>query len=112
MVVRVHDHPIAAPSTQDDVIVRYLDQHLVVVEKPAMMTTIRHPEEMHWPKKRRQMQPTLDELLPGIVADLDPRSNRPSPSPKANRPAKGGKQPDAEADQTWTAAQTSCGPSA
>jgi 23S rRNA pseudouridine1911/1915/1917 synthase len=28
---------------------------------------LRHPEERTWPKRRRQLQPTLDEILPRII---------------------------------------------
>lgn len=67
-VVKLLAHSAAAPPKEEDVRIRYLDAHLVVVEKPAGMTTLRHPEERNWPKRRRQLQPTLDELLPRVVA--------------------------------------------
>lgn len=66
-VVKVLAEPLAGPPSDDDVIIRHVDPHLVVVEKPAGMTTIRHPEERNWPKRRRQLQPTLDEVLPRIL---------------------------------------------
>src|SRR5262249_241180 len=47
--------------------IRYLDAHVVVVEKPAGMTTMRHPEERDWPARRKQLQPTLDELLARLI---------------------------------------------
>ena len=42
----------------------HLDEHLVVVQKPAGVTTLRHREETDLPQRRKQLQPTLDELLP------------------------------------------------
>lgn len=66
-VVKLLEHPAAAPPKEEDVRVRFVDTHLVVVEKPAGMTTLRHPEERNWPRKRRQLQPTLDEILPRII---------------------------------------------
>lgn len=66
-VVKVLAHSAPAPPKEEDVRIRYIDAHLVVVEKPAGMTTLRHPEERNWPKRRRQLQPTLDELLPRII---------------------------------------------
>ena len=66
-VLKILPHPLASPPKDDDVKIRYIDAHLVVVEKPAGMTSIRHPEERLWPARRRQQQPTLDELLPRIV---------------------------------------------
>jgi 23S rRNA pseudouridine1911/1915/1917 synthase len=75
--VHVFEHAKKSPPTEDDVEVRYLDPHVVVVHKPAMVTTVRHPEERDWPKRRKQLQPTLDELLPRLIADLEPsRSSR------------------------------------
>ncbi|MSR56571.1 MAG: RluA family pseudouridine synthase [Planctomycetaceae bacterium] len=67
-VVKLLPHPAASPPKEVDVRIRYLDPHLVIVEKPAGMTTLRHPEERNWPKRRKQLQPTLDELLPKIIA--------------------------------------------
>jgi 23S rRNA pseudouridine1911/1915/1917 synthase len=55
----------------------------VVVEKPSGMTTLRHPEERHWPRRRRDLQPTLDEVLPRIVAACAPSPvRRKGPPPR------------------------------
>lgn len=67
-VVKLWDHPLAKPADERDVRIRYVDSHLVVVEKPAGVTTLRHAEERKWPARRRQLQPTLDELLPRVLA--------------------------------------------
>lgn len=67
-VVKVLEHPTAPLAREEDVLIRYLDPHLVVVEKPSGMTSVRHAEERHWPARRRQMQPTLEDLLPRIIA--------------------------------------------
>ena len=67
-VVKVWDHPLAKPADERDVRIRYVDAHLVVIEKPAGVTTLRHAEERHWPARRKQLQPTLDELLPLALA--------------------------------------------
>ena len=39
-VVKVFEHARAAPPTEADVRVRYMDEHLVVIEKPAGITTM------------------------------------------------------------------------
>lgn len=75
-VVKILPHPTAAPPTQEDVRVRYLDAHVVVVEKPAGMTSTRHAEERDWPARRRQLQPTLDELLPQVIARMESAKGR------------------------------------
>jgi 23S rRNA pseudouridine1911/1915/1917 synthase len=66
-VVRVLPHGQAAPPRAEDVKIHYLDAHVVVVEKPAGMTTMRHSEELDWPDRRKDRQPTLDEVLPRLL---------------------------------------------
>ncbi len=85
-VVKLLPHPAAAPPREEDVRIRYLDAHLVVVEKPAGMTTLRHPEERHWPRRRKQLQPTLDEMLPRVIEKKERGARHP---PKL---ARGGKK--------------------
>ncbi len=75
-VVKVLEHSAAAPPSIDDVKIRFLDLHLAVVEKPAGMTTLRHPEERNWPRRRKQLQPTLDETLPRIIERKQHRGPR------------------------------------
>src|SRR5713101_985178 len=75
-VVKVLPHPVTAPPSENDIRVSFVDEHVVVVEKPAGMTTMRHAEETHWSARRRQRQATVDELLPGLLANR--RRSRPS----------------------------------
>ena len=51
------------PPAAGDLVVRFLDDHLVVAEKPAGVLSVRNPEEAGWDEKRKGRQPTLDELL-------------------------------------------------
>lgn len=67
-VVRVLPEAQAAPPRADDVRIHHVDAHLVVVEKPAGMTTMRHSEELEWPERRKDRQPTLDEVLPRLLS--------------------------------------------
>src|SRR5262249_7581748 len=62
-VVRVLARPHVRPPQADELRIRHLDPHLVVVEKPAEVTTLRHPEERFWDARRKQHQQTLDEML-------------------------------------------------
>lgn len=80
-VVKILPHPAAPPPKESDVRVRFLDAHVVVVEKPAGMTTTRHAEERHWPARRRQLQPTLDELLPHVIGKMEGRRRKGPPPP-------------------------------
>ena len=72
-VVKLLRQPAAHPPTAADVKVLYFDEHLVVFEKPAGVTSIRHAEERGWKKRRRQRQATLDELLPQAIDQMQKR---------------------------------------
>jgi 23S rRNA pseudouridine1911/1915/1917 synthase len=51
------------------VVLRFADAHIVVVEKPAGLTTMRHPEEAaeFGARGRRFLPPTLADLLPALL---------------------------------------------
>jgi 23S rRNA pseudouridine1911/1915/1917 synthase len=51
-----------------DLVIRYLDEHVVVVEKPAGLSTTRHPAEKNWNARRRALSPTLDDRLQQAIA--------------------------------------------
>ncbi len=80
-VVKVLHHPLPAPVREHDVRVRYLDLHVVVVEKPAGTTSTRHNDESQSPGQRRQLQPTLDEILPRLIAKMDRGRGKGGPRP-------------------------------
>ena len=71
--VKILPRPMAAPPDEADIRIVYLDAHVVVVEKPAGITSTRHKEEKNWPKRRKQLQPTLDEMLPAVIARQEGR---------------------------------------
>ena len=66
-VVKILPTSAAPAPTPDAVRIRYLDSHIVVVEKPSGLTTTRHAEEHDWPVRRRQLQPTLEDMLPRLI---------------------------------------------
>jgi 23S rRNA pseudouridine1911/1915/1917 synthase len=72
-VVKLLPQPAAPPPTEEAVKIRYCDAHVVVVEKPAGVTSTRHSEEQQWPARRKQLQPTLEEMLSRILAQREPR---------------------------------------
>ncbi len=47
----------------------YLDDHILVVDKPPGVTTVRHADEAKafGPRARRYLPPTLVDLLPGVM---------------------------------------------
>jgi 23S rRNA pseudouridine1911/1915/1917 synthase len=75
-VVKVLGQSAPKPPSEQDVRLQYLDAHLVVVEKPSGVTSTRHAEERTWPQRRRQLRPTLEEMLPLIIAKVDPSVRR------------------------------------
>lgn len=75
-VVKLLAHPTAPPPREDDIRIRYLDEHVVVVDKPARMTSVRHVEERGWSPRRKQLQPTLEDLLPRVIAKKTSRGRK------------------------------------
>lgn len=67
-VVKLWQQPLPKPIAADQLRIPYLDEHIVVVEKPAGITSVWHREERLMPARRRQLQPTLEELLPAALA--------------------------------------------
>jgi 23S rRNA pseudouridine1911/1915/1917 synthase len=66
-VVRIYSDSLAKLPDEKDLNVRFRDEHLLVVEKPAGVTTLRHSQEEDWSDKRKSIQPTLDELLQRLL---------------------------------------------
>jgi 23S rRNA pseudouridine1911/1915/1917 synthase len=61
--VELLSHPDRAPDQLDELVLRHVDEHLVVVEKPSGIPTVRHPAERDWLERRRMLVPTLDDLV-------------------------------------------------
>ena len=57
------------PETAHEIIVRHVDDDIVVVEKPAGLTTVRHADEAASFGKRAKkfLPPTLVDLLPDVL---------------------------------------------
>jgi 23S rRNA pseudouridine1911/1915/1917 synthase len=45
----------------------------VVVEKPAGISTVRHPAERDWSPRRKQLSPTLEDIVPRLIAERERR---------------------------------------
>jgi len=60
--------PAPRPHQLESIVVRYLDGHLVVVEKPSGMSTVRHPLERAWDARRKALSPTLEDVVPKLIA--------------------------------------------
>ncbi len=66
--VTVSDHRQPPPPSETDAYVRYVDKHIAIVEKPSGMLTLRPKSELGWSQRRRQQQPTLDEVVALLIA--------------------------------------------
>ncbi len=75
-VIHLFAEALPKPIDADQIQLAYLDEHLVVVEKPAGITTMRHFEERKLSAHRRELQPTLDELLPDAIARVEGGATR------------------------------------
>lgn len=63
-------NPVHRPktATPDGLVIRHLDDHVVVVEKPSGINTVRHPSELEWSEHRRDLVPTLQDVAQAAVA--------------------------------------------
>ena len=91
-VVKVWHQPLAKPIEPADLRLAYWDEYLLVVEKPAGVTSVRHFEERKISTKRRQLQPTLEELLPPVLAKVQHLRWPPLPPKGMNRGRRESKQ--------------------
>ncbi len=66
-VVKLWAEPLAKPVTASQLKLPYVDEHLLVVEKPAGITSVWHHEERSLSARRKQLQPTLEGLLPEVL---------------------------------------------
>lgn len=92
-VVHVFEHSRAPLPTEGNIPIRYIDAHVVVIEKPPGVNTLRHREEADLPQKRKDKAPTLEELVQRLVNEQfhagkikDPAASSPAGAP-APRPA-------------------------
>jgi 23S rRNA pseudouridine1911/1915/1917 synthase len=69
------------PRTHDEVVIRYLDEHIVVVEKPSGINTVRHPSERAWNQRRKALSPTLEDIVPKLIARQEGK-RRKGPPPR------------------------------
>ncbi len=69
-VVKLWKQPLARPVDTRDLRIAHIDEHLIIVEKPAGVTSVRHFAARKISTRRRHLQPTLEELLPPALAKL------------------------------------------
>ncbi len=62
-VVHLLEEAAPKPPEPEQIDILFRDRHIVVVDKPAGLISAREPRENALSAKRRERQPTLDELL-------------------------------------------------
>jgi len=55
--------PDGKASDKQEITIRFLDEHLVVVEKPPGVNSVRHPAERTWKESRKSLSLTLEDLV-------------------------------------------------
>jgi 23S rRNA pseudouridine1911/1915/1917 synthase len=73
------NRPSAPPRQIEDLELRHIDEHLVVVEKPSGLNTVRHPTERQWDERRKALSPTLEDLIPPILVRIEGRRQKGPP---------------------------------
>lgn len=79
--VTILSRPAPKPRLIDNIPIRYIDEHVIVVEKPSGISTVRHPAERAWSDARRELAPTLDDLVLRQVG-LAPWAKNQGPRPR------------------------------
>ena len=84
-----HHRSPASPYRGPQPIIRFADEHIVVVEKPAGLTTMRHAEDVaeFGQRAKRFLPPTLADLLPDLLANAGTCRRR-APNGRAARNAR------------------------
>jgi 23S rRNA pseudouridine1911/1915/1917 synthase len=65
--------PAKKPRQDESVVLRHLDEHLVVVEKPSGISTVRHPAERDWSERRKALSPTLEDMVSRLIVRREGR---------------------------------------
>lgn len=61
-------NPLRISAITDAIVIRHLDEHVVVVEKPSGISSVRHPAELAWSEEKRRLDPTLQDLTRWAIA--------------------------------------------
>lgn len=72
--IEVRTRPFPPPPTDEDVAILFADPHIVVVNKPSGMLSLRHPGDVAWNQARKDRQPSLEEVLIRRLAKRERRN--------------------------------------
>lgn len=79
VVLLAEPKPLPRTAHPERLVVRHLDDHVVVVEKPPGVNTVRHPKEWEWSDERRRLDPTLQDIAQWAIAQRVGRPARELP---------------------------------
>lgn len=79
--VEVRERAVVPAAERSAIVIRHLDDDIVVVEKPSGVATVRHPTERGWSARRKALNPTLEDLMPPLIAKSEGR-RRKGPLPR------------------------------
>lgn len=78
--IEVLARPAPRLHQPESAVIRHLDEHLVVVEKPSGLNTVRHPLERDWKDRRKELTLTLEDIVPRLIAGAE--GKRPKGMPR------------------------------
>lgn len=79
--IELLSRPVPRPHEQETVLIRHLDNDLVVVEKSSGLCTVRHPAERLWSPRRRALSPSLEDIVLKLIAAREGRPRK-GPMPR------------------------------
>lgn len=65
--VEVLPQPAKLPHQRQPIEIVHCDEHVVVVNKPSGLSTVRHRAERAFSAQRKELTPTLEDLVPGLI---------------------------------------------
>jgi 23S rRNA pseudouridine1911/1915/1917 synthase len=65
--------PARIESAKENITIRHIDDHVVIVEKPSGLSTVRHPAERDWADRRKTLSPTLEDIVPALITAREGR---------------------------------------
>ncbi|MFO0844591.1 MAG: RluA family pseudouridine synthase [Gemmataceae bacterium] len=71
--VELLPRPAPKPRQPEAVAIRHLDEHVVVVEKPSGINSVRHPAERDWADRRKELSPTLHDVTQRLIVEREAR---------------------------------------
>jgi 23S rRNA pseudouridine1911/1915/1917 synthase len=80
-VIHFLERPLPPPRQPEQVTIRFLDAHVVVVEKPPGVSSVRHPSERAWTSQRKALSPTLEDIVPKLIVSREGRVQK-GPCPR------------------------------